>query len=46
MIAEDIVKKMEEMFGAEIVDPDAYPKQFSYQVKLAKWQLQFEAKNK
>lgn len=39
---EQVQEKMIELFGDKVVNPEHYPKQFEYQVKLAKWMLQTE----
>lgn len=41
--AEKIVDKLREMFGDHIADPDVFPKQFEYQVKMARYELQLES---
>jgi hypothetical protein len=37
---EAILAKMIELFGADrLADPDVYPRQFEYQMKLAKFEM-------
>jgi hypothetical protein len=43
--AQTIVNKMVELFKEQLADPEVFPKMFEYQVKLAKFQLQIEARN-
>lgn len=42
MTPEDLAEYLEKMFGEKIQDPDVYPKQFAYQVKLAKYQFELD----
>lgn len=42
---EQIIKKAIDMFGDEIVDPDVFPKRARYQMILAKFELELEARN-
>lgn len=37
---EQVQEKMIELFGDRIVNPEHWPRQFEYQVKLARWMLQ------
>jgi hypothetical protein len=39
---EIILEKMEQMFGDRVADPNQHPKQFFYQVSLAKYELALE----
>ena len=36
---EQVQEKMIELFGDKVANPEHYPKQFEYQIKLAKWML-------
>lgn len=38
----DLAEYLEKMFGEKIQDPDVYPQQFAYQVKLAKYQFELD----
>jgi hypothetical protein len=38
----DLAEYLEKMFGEKIQDPDVYPQQFAYQVKLAKFQFELD----
>lgn len=38
----DLAEYLEKMFGDRIQDPDVYPQQFAYQVKLAKYQFELD----
>lgn len=42
---EQIIKKAIEMFGDEIVDPEVFPKRARYQMIMAKFELEVEARN-
>ena len=42
MTPEDLAEYLEKMFGEKIQDPDVYPQQFAYQVKLAKYQFELD----
>lgn len=42
MTVDDLAEYLEKMFGDRIQDPDVYPKQFAYQVKLAKYQFELD----
>jgi hypothetical protein len=42
---ETLVNKLKEMFGDSLVDPEIFPKVFSYQVMLAKYQLSLESES-
>jgi hypothetical protein len=44
--AEKIVQKMQEMFGDKLVDPDVFPRQFEFQVKLAKFEMKVQNERK
>lgn len=43
MDAKAIADRMQKIFGSKLVDPDVFPQQFLYQVKLAKYELEYEA---
>lgn len=40
--SDDIAKKMMEMFGDRLVDPDIFPRMFEYQAKLAAYELKIQ----
>ena len=42
MDAKTIADRMEKIFSNRLVDPDVFPKQFLYQVKFAKYELEYE----
>lgn len=42
MDAKTIAERMQKIFGNKLVDPDVFPQQFLYQVKLAKYELEYE----
>lgn len=43
MDAKTIAERMQKIFGLKLVDPDVFPQQFLYQVKLAKYDIEYEA---
>ena len=43
MDAKTIAERMQKIFGSRLVDPDVFPQQFAYQVKLATYELNHEA---
>lgn len=42
--AEEIVKKLKELYGDDLVNPDIFPIQFAHQIKMAKRELEWEKK--
>jgi hypothetical protein len=42
MDAKTIAERMQKIFTNRLVDPDVFPNQFLYQVKLAKYELEYE----
>lgn len=44
--AEEMVKKLKEMYGDNLVNPDIFPTIFAHQVKMAKRELEWEKKGK
>lgn len=43
--AEQVLEMMLKLFGERMADPEVHPKQFEYQVKLAKFELNLKGKN-
>lgn len=44
--AEEVVQKLKEMYGDDLVDPEVFPIQFAHQVKMAKREIEWEKKGK
>lgn len=42
---EQIINKVLDMFGDDVVDPEVFPKRARYQFILAKFELEVEARN-
>ena len=44
--AEEVVKKLKELYGDKVVDPEVFPIIFAHQVKMAKREVEWEKKGK